>query len=190
MGSDYFTNPVDFLVTALFDLYIIAVLLRFLLQTVRADFYNPISQFIVKVTNPPLIPLRRVIPSVARQDTAAIVLIIVLQMLSTTISLLLKGVKIAVLPLFVLSVANLVSLIINFYIVLIIVQVILSWVNPGNYNPATALLYSLTEPVLRPARRLLPPISGFDLSPILVLLALQVLKMLIIPPIIQLARMV
>jgi YggT family protein len=190
MGSDYLTNPVEFLVTALFDLYIVAVLLRFLLQTVRADFYNPISQFLVKVTNPPLVPLRRVIPSIGRQDTAAIVLIIILQMLSTTVSFLLRGAQLEIVPLFFLSVAALVSLLINFYIVLIIIQVILSWVNPGHYNPATALLYSLTEPVLRPARRLLPPISGFDLSPILVLLGLQVAKMLVVPPIIELARIV
>lgn len=186
MGSGYLTDPLIFLITALFDLYIIAVLLRFLLQAVRADFYNPVSQFVVKVTSPVLTPLRRVIPSVARQDTASIVLIIVLQMVSTGIALLLSGRSLVLAPLLIHSVAELVSLVINFYIVIIFVQVILSWVNPGQYHPVTALLYSLTEPVMRPARRLLPPISGFDLSPILVLLALQVLKMLLVPPIRQL----
>jgi YggT family protein len=85
-------------------------------------------------------------------------------------------------------VAELVALVLNIYLVTIIVQVILSWIQPGSYNPVSSLLYSLNEPVLKPARRLIPPISGIDLSPLVVLLIIQLVKMLIIPPIFQLLR--
>ena len=80
MASSYVTNPVEFLINTLFSLYIMAVLLRFLLAIVRADFYNPVSQFLVKVTNPPLLPMRRIIPSAGRIDTSALLLMLLLQM--------------------------------------------------------------------------------------------------------------
>lgn len=185
--NGYLTNPVEFLLTTLFQLYITVVMLRFLLQWVRADFYNPVSQFLVKVTNPPLKPLRRIIPGWGGLDIAAIVLMVALQVISLLLVLLLRGKGIPVGTLVLWSVAELVSLAFNVFIFAIIIQVILSWVNPGHYNPVSSLLYSLTEPLLRPARRMLPPISGIDLSPLLVLLALQVLKMLIVPPLMHLA---
>lgn len=185
--NGYLTNPVEFIITTLFQLYITVVMLRFLLQWVRADFYNPVSQFLVKVTNPALKPLRRLIPGWGGLDIAAVILMIALQVVSLLLVLLLRGQGVPVGTLVLWSIAELVSLAFNVFIFAIIIQVILSWVNPGHYNPVSSLLYSLTEPLLRPARRMLPPISGIDLSPLLVLLALQVLKMLIIPPLMQLA---
>ncbi len=186
MGSSYVTDPLGFLINTLFGLYILVVMLRFLLQWVRADFYNPISQFLVKATNPLLIPLRRVIPSLAGADMAAVVLMLALQMLDLTLILLLKGAAIGLGSLFIVSIAELLSLLINVFIFSILIIVIISWINPGAYNPATNLLTSLTEPLLRPARRLIPPISGIDLSPLVVLIGLQVLKMLVIPPFLSL----
>lgn len=188
MGSEYLSNPLEFIVHTLFGLYILVVMLRFLFQWVRADFYNPICQFLVKATNPLLRPLRRVIPGFGGIDLASIVLMLVLQILTFLLIFSLRGVAPSFGPLLMLSVAELVSLFLNVFLVAIIIQVILSWVNPGAYNPITGLLYSLTEPVLAPARRLVPPIGGLDLSPIVVLLVLQVTKMLIIPPLLQMAR--
>lgn len=187
MGSSYVTNPLEFLINTLFGLYILTIMLRFLLAVVRADFYNPISQFLVKVTNPPLLLLRRLIPSIGKIDTSALVLMLLLQMLSFLLIAVLRGGQFSVAVLFILSIEELVSLFLNVFLFAIFIQVILSWVGQGTYNPAVSLLYSLTEPVLRPCRRLIPPVSGIDLSPLLALIAIQLAKYLILPIIHQLA---
>jgi len=181
MGPGYVTNPLEFLINTLFGLYIMTVMLRFLLAAVRADFYNPVSQFLVKVTNPPLVALRRFIPSTGKVDTSALVLMLLLQLLSFTLISLLRGGPLAVWPLLILSLRELTELAINVFLFAIFVQVIISWVNPGTYNPVVSLLYSITEPVLRPCRRLVPPISGLDLSPLVALIGLQLAKYLILP---------
>jgi YggT family protein len=187
MSGSYILNPLEFILNTLFGLYILLLMVRFLLQWVRADFYNPISQFIVKVTNPPLRPLRRIIPGWGGIDFAAVVLMLVLQLLSLTLVLLMRGQGVPPVTLLFWSLAELAALTINIYIGAILIQAVISWINPGTYNPVVTLLHSLTEPLLRPARRLLPPMSGFDFSPILVLIALNVLKMLVIPPLMVLA---
>ena len=181
MGSNYFTNPLEFLISTLFSLYILSVMLRFLLGTVRADFYNPVSQFLVRITNPVLVPLRKIIPSIGKFDTAAVVLMIALQLLSLILVTLLRGGGVPVASLVIVTLAELVSLAINVFIFAIIVQIILSWINPGTYTSVTSLLYSLTSPVLRPIQKLIPPLSGIDLSPLFALLGLQVLRMLVLP---------
>ena len=188
MGSSYVTNPIEFLINTLFGLYILVVMLRFLLAVVRADFYNPVSQFLVKVTNPPLLPLRRIFPSVGKLDTSSLVLMLALQMLSFTLIALLRGGAFSVGSLVLLSMTELFSLFLNVVLFSVLIQVIISWVNPGAYNPAVSLLYSLTEPVLRPCRRLIPPISGMDLSPLVALIAIQLVKMLFLPPLYALAQ--
>jgi YggT family protein len=181
MSGNYFTNPIEFLISTLFSLYILAVMLRFLLGLVRADFYNPVSQFLVRITNPVLMPLRKVIPSIGKLDISAVVLMIALQVLALTLIVLLRGGGVPVGSVILISLAQLVSLAINVFFFAIIIQVILSWVNPGTYNPVTSLLYSLTAPVLRPIQQLIPPISGIDLSPLFAIIGLQVLRMLIMP---------
>ena len=188
MGSSYVTNPIEFLINTLFGLYILMVMLRFLLATFRADFYNPVSQFLVKVTNPVLVPLRKVIPSVGKIDTSALLLMILLQMASFALIGLLRGGSLAVGSLLILSIAELVGLLLNIFLFSILIQVILSWINPGTYNPVVSLLYSITEPILRPCRRLLPSMSGIDFSPIIALIGIQLTKMLILPPLFQLAQ--
>jgi YggT family protein len=179
--NGYLLSPVEFLVRTLFELYVLAVMLRFLLQWVRADFYNPVSQFLVKITNPPLRPLRRFIPGIAGLDMAAVVLMLVLEMVALGLVSWLRGGGVGPAGLLLWSVAELTALAFNVFIFSIIIQAVLSWVNPGTYNPVTGLLYSLNEPVLRPFSRLLPPISGIDLSPLFAILALQVVKMLVVP---------
>jgi len=179
--NSYFTNPLEFLISTLFSLYILAVMLRFLLGMVRADFYNPISQFLVKITNPLLIPLRKIIPGAGKIDVAAIILMLLLQLIMLAIIVALRGVTPPLLGLLLTAIGTLVILAINVFLFAIIVQVIISWVNPGSYNPVNGLLSSLTAPVMRPIQRLLPPMSGIDLSPLFALIGLQVLKMLIQP---------
>jgi len=179
--NSYFTNPLEFLISTLFSLYILAVMLRFLLGMVRADFYNPISQFLVKITNPLLIPLRKIIPGTGKIDVAAIILMLVLQLIMLAIIAALRGVTPPLLALLVTAIGELVILAINVFLFAIIVQVIISWINPGSYNPVNGLLNSLTAPVMRPIQRLMPPMSGIDLSPLFALIGLQVLKMLIQP---------
>jgi len=179
--NSYFANPLEFLISTLFSLYILAVMLRFLLGMVRADFYNPISQFLVKITNPLLVPLRKIIPGAGKVDVAAIILMLVLQLIMLAIIVALRGVTPPLLSLLLAAIGELVILAINIFLFAIIVQVIISWVNPGSYNPVNGLLNSLTSPVMRPIQRLLPPMSGIDLSPLFALIGLQVLKMLIQP---------
>ena len=179
--NSYLTNPLEFIISTLFGLYILAVMLRFLLGVVRADFYNPISQFLVKITNPPLLPLRKIIPGVGKIDIAAIVLMLLLQLILLAIIVALRGVVPPLLPLLLTAVGELIMLVINIFLVAIIVQVIISWINPGSYNPVNSLLHSLTGPVLRPIQRIIPPLSGMDLSPLFALIGLQVLRMLIVP---------
>ncbi|MCB1829606.1 MAG: YggT family protein [Chromatiaceae bacterium] len=182
MGSDYLSNPLIFLIQLLFGLYILVVMLRFLLQLTRADFYNPISQFIVKATSPLLNPLRRVIPGMAGIDLAAVVLMWLLQTIELALIVMISGMGGGLLSAMAWALPELVNLVINVFLFAILIQVILSWVNPGAYNPALGLIHSLTEPVLRPARRMIPPISGLDLSPMLVMVGLTLLKMLLLPP--------
>lgn len=181
MHGNYFTNPIEFLLTTLITLYIIAVMLRFLFGVVRADFYNPVSQFLVRITNPLLVPLRKIIPSYRQYDLSAVALMLVLQIISLYLTLFLREMLVAPHLVILLAIAKLLTQAIDVFIFAIIVQVILSWVNPGTSSPVTSLLYSLTTPVMRPFQRMIPPISGMDLSPLFALLALHILKMLVRP---------
>ena len=188
MGGSYVGNAATFLIHTLFGLYILLVMLRFLLQWARADFYNPVSQFIVKATQPPLTPLRKFIPGFGGLDTAALVFMVILKIVELWLVTGLLGMSPQIGGLALLSVAELLSLLINVFIFSILIQVIISWVNPGMYNPVMGLLHSLTEPLLGPARRVIPPISGLDLSPIIVIVVLQLASMLVVAPIRDLAR--
>jgi YggT family protein len=181
MNSSYLTNPLEFLISTLFSLYILAVMLRFILGAVRADFYNPVSQFLVRITNPLLVPMRRVIPSFRQYDSSALLLMLLLQLVSLVIVIMLRGGSVPFITLLLAAIGELVILALNVFIFAIVIQVILSWINPGNYNPVNALLHSITRPVMGPIQRLIPPVSGIDLSPLVALIGLQVLKMLVLP---------
>ena len=183
MDPGYLAQPAVFLVKVLFGLYATLVVLRFLLQLVRADFYNPLSQFIVKATRPLLNPLRRVIPGVSGIDIASLVLAWLVITLEQLAILSLAGSGFQPLGAALLAIPELITLFINVFLFAILIQVILSWVNPGGYNPAIALIHSLTEPLLAPVRRRMPDMGGLDLSPMVVMLGLVVLEMLLIPPV-------
>jgi YggT family protein len=181
-GGGYFTNAGVFLVDLLFGLYIFAVMLRFFLQIVRADFYNPLCQAIVTVTNPPLRPMRRYIPAVGGIDTASVLLMLGLQLLSTYLVFSLLGISPSFSGLLLSALAELVSKAIYLLIFAIFIQIILSWVAPGTYNPVIGIIDSITTPLLRPARRIVPPMGGIDLSPMLIIVSLYLALMLIVAP--------
>lgn len=187
MGPGYLGSPLAFLVDTLFSLYIMAVMLRFLLQWVQADFYNPLAQFLVRITQPTLAPLRRVIPSWSGIDLSALVLMILLQAAALALLMLIAGVTPRFDYLLLRTPAELINLLLNLYLVAIVVRAVLTWINPDAYNPAMTILLALTEPVVRPFRAILPPISGIDLSPLAAIIAIQVLKMLIMPPLDRIA---
>lgn len=160
-----------FLVNTLFSLYIGAVILRFLLAWVRASFYNPISQFLVKITNPVLAPLRRVIPATGKIDTAAIALALAL----TVIKLVLLNMLGYNNNIIFGAILDLLETVIHIYIFALIVQAIMSWVGNSYGNPLADLLHSLTEPLLRPVRQVVPVIGMIDLSPMIAVLILYVI---------------
>lgn len=177
------SNAGVFIISTLFGMYILAIMLRLILQIVRADFYNPVSRFIIKITNPALKPLRRFIPGFAGLDMASIFVMMVLQMLEIFIITLIRNFPTPdVLGLTLYAFVELISL--GFYVFLfsIFILSILSWVNPGQHNPINNLLHQITEPVLRPARRILPPMSGMDLSPMLAMMGLWLIKLLLLDP--------
>ncbi len=179
----YAANAGTFLIETLVGLVLLVVMLRLLLQMIRADFHNPVSQFIVKVTNPMLIPLRRIIPGVAGIDMASVVLLFAIQYLELFLIAAMNGVSFFPLGMAVITVAKLIGLVITVFTFSILIQVVISWVNPGVYNPVVGMLYQLNEPVLGRARKLIPPIHGFDLSPIVAMIALQLISMLVVAPI-------
>ena len=181
-------NAATFLIETLFGIYILIVMLRLLLQWARADFYNPLSQFIVKATQPVLAPMRRALPTIGRVDLACVSFLVALQFAELWLVTGLLGHRAAAGAIFVYSLAELVQLAIYVFLFSILIQVILSWINPGAYNPLVGILYSLNEPLLSPARRLVPPIGGLDLSPIAVMVVLQLASILLVGPLRQLAQ--
>ena len=187
MGPGYLTNPLAFLVDTVFSLYIMAVMLRFLLQWARADFYNPLAQFLVRITQPVLHPFRRVIPGWGGIDFSALALMVVLQAIALALLMLIAGVTPRIDYLLLRTPAELISLLLNLYLVAIVVRAVLTWISPHDYNPAMTVLLSLTEPVIRPFRAVIPPLGGVDLSPLAAIITIQVVKMLVMPPLDRIA---
>ena len=173
------SRALTYLVSTLFDLYIVSVLLRLMLQWVRADFYNPLSQFLVKITNPALIPLRRVIPSIGRLDTASVVLAVGLEIISLLIVSAINSISMPWIQLIYLAITKLLMAVLWLYFFLIIAVVILSWVGGGVRHPIVPLMYQLTDPILRPIRKVIPAIGGMDLSPLFAIIAIRFLILLL-----------
>lgn len=186
--SGYFSQAGVYLIQVMFGLYILAVMLRFIFQWVRADFYNPLSQALVKITNPPVVLLRRIIPGLWGIDLASVFLMLVLKAIEISLIVLMsKNLVAKPLGLLIASGAELLSLLVMVFFVAVLVRIILSWVAPNAaYNPMGSLLNSLTEPVMAPARRIIPPLSGLDLSPIAVMVVLQLILMLVVQPLLHL----
>ncbi|MFO7551260.1 MAG: YggT family protein [Haliea sp.] len=166
-----------YLIQTLLTLALLAVVLRLLLQLVRADFYNPVSQFLARLTNPLVLPLRRVVPSLGGLDLSSLLLALVLQMAAIVALLALNGVGPPnIVLLLVWSVLGVVGLVVNIYFFALLAMIILSWIAPASRHPALLLLFQLTEPVMAPFRRMLPNMGGLDFSPILVFILINIVQ--------------
>ena len=175
-------------INTLFGLYLLVVILRFLLQLVRADFYNPISQFIVKATNPPLIPLRKMIPGWGGIDIASLVLALLVQAIAIVLILLLNGIQ-PPLQVALWAAIGVLSLILKVYFWGLLITVIASWIAPNSYNPALILINQILEPAMKPIRKMMPDMGGLDISPIIMFLAIQVLEILVVKGLVQASGM-
>ena len=171
-----------YIIQTLGSLYLLIVLLRFILQLVRAYFYNPLSQFIVKATQPLVKPLRRIIPGFAGLDLASLVLAILVQLLLIVITLTLMGYNVGgfILQLLVWSLIGVTSLFLKVLFFALIISVILSWVAPGSYNPGAQLVNQICEPLLAPFRKLLPNLGGLDISPIFAFITINLIERFVI----------
>jgi YggT family protein len=172
-------EAIVYIVKALLWLAVFAFLMRVILQVVRADFRNAIAQAIVRITNPVVLPLRRVIPPFGKFDAASFVALLLVEFAAAAIILSLQGFPLDAAVLVRFAVIDLLRNVLQFYLVAIIIYVLLSWVAPGTYSPAGALLASICEPLLAPVRRVIPPIGGLDLSALFMLIGLQALLILL-----------
>ena len=170
-----------FVIQTLGSLYLLIVLLRFILQLVRANFYNPLCQCIVKATQPLLKPLRRVIPSLFGLDMSSLVLALLLQILLFVVILMLNGYQAFTVLLLPWGLIGIFSLFLKIIFWSMIISVILSWVAPGSRSPGAELVAQITEPVLAPFRRLIPNLGGLDISPIFAFIVIQLLQSWVIP---------
>jgi len=175
-----FSQALLYLVQSIGSLYLMVVVLRFLLQTLRADFYNPISQFVVKLTHPLVKPMRRVIPPIGPVDTSVVILALLVQTIIIQMSnLLLGGQIVGLLATLIWGLIGILNLIFNFYFFGLFVVIVLSWIAPYNRHPAILLLHQLIDPVMAPFRRLLPSAGGLDFSPILMIIVIQMFQILL-----------
>jgi YggT family protein len=172
------------LVNTLGGLFILAVLLRFMLQVARADFYNPFTQAIVRVTDPAVRVFRRLIPGYRGLDFASLVLALVAQCICTALLMVFSGSGMPGVGLVITwSVVGLLSFILNIYFWSLMISIIASFIAPYSGHPALVLVRQITEPVMEPFRRLLPSMGGLDLSPIFVFLAIQIIEIVFIFPV-------
>lgn len=166
-----------YLIQTATGIYLLIMLLRFILQLVLADFYNPISQFLVRATNPLVLPLRRVLPARGRFDPASLILAILIQWLGIIALLWMSGAALPAISLMLAwSVVGVLGLLVKIYFFALLGMIILSWIAPGASNPAVYLMYQITEPVMAPFRSVLPAMGGLDFSPILVFILINIVQ--------------
>ncbi len=166
------------LVNTLAGFYMFIVVLRFLLQAVRADFHNPISQFIVKATSPVLVPIRKVMPGFGGYDIAALVLLFILECIAISVSIALVGWPISVSNIAVWALLGGAGLFLKLYFWGVLIMIIASWIAPQSYNPALLLLRQIIDPVMEPIRKRMPDMGGLDLSPMAIMLVIMVLEII------------
>jgi YggT family protein len=180
-------NALLFLITTLFDLYIFVLIVRLVLAWVRADYRNPLSQMFIKLTQPLVAPLRRIIPNYKNLELATLVLVIVLELCKFFLVALLVKTLPAFAGVFVLSFADALRSLVNLFFYAILIQAVMSWVNQG-YSPVSDLLAKITAPIMRPFHRIIPPIGGIDVSPIAAMVTLQLIIILAVGPLFSLGQ--
>ena len=188
MQTDYASDTGMFLIDTVIGLYTLIVMLRLLFGLTGADHLNPISQAVLKLSNPPLKRLRQVVPSLPGIDAAAVVLLLILEMCRITGITLLSGHSPAIVGLVLLSVGELLKLAIYIIIFSIFIRAILSWFSGAGYTPVLRLIHTFTEPVLNIFRRLLPLTGGLDLSPIAVFIVLMIVLKIAVQPLLDFGR--
>jgi YggT family protein len=166
-----------FLINTAFNLLLMVVILRAWLQLARADFYNPFSQFVVKATNPAVLPLRKLIPSIGSIDTATIVLAYLVAVAKLIVLQLMLVGSIQLPATFISGLLVLLKEILNLLFWILIIRALLSWFSQGN-NPIESVMHQLTDPLLRPIRRVLPALGGLDLSVLVLIIAIQFINVL------------
>jgi len=185
----YIQNASTFLIEALFNFALYIVLVRFWMQWVRADFRNEVGQFIISATNPLIVPMRRVIPSIGVIDTATVLLAVTIALVKLYVLVLVAGGGLSsysLLKLLSTAVATVLDSSIYVFLAAIFIGIIASWLNPNSYHPVLIIARSISAPLLTPARRLIPPLGGIDFSPMLVILFLRVSQILLIAPLYRL----
>ena len=182
----YFANAGQIVIQFVFVALVTLIVLRVLLQWVRANFYNPICQFVYKATNPVLMPLRKIIPAWRNLDIAGVVLAWLVTALKLVLLYATVGQTLGVLGLAVLALADLIDFVLLLYIVLVLARVVISFAGADSYHPIVPPILQLTEPVMKPFRRLIPNIGGLDFSPVVVLLAITLARVLIAKPLLDL----
>lgn len=168
-------NTLYLVIKTLGGFYAYVVLLRFLLQMTHADFYNPISQSVAKLTSVPIAPFRRVLPKVAGIDFSALLLGFVVYVAMFLLIMLIAG-QMNVVMLMVIALANTCYAVLNILFWASLASVVISWVAPNSYHPAPQLIMQLTEPLFKLVRKVIPPIAGLDLSPIFIFLAITIIQ--------------
>ncbi len=178
---DSVDNGLIFLVRILFELYIIAIMLRVILQWAGVHYFNPIAQLVVKLTNPVLKPLRRIIPSWHGIDFAALILLLALELIKLLLIIWLQvGSLPNIIGLMVWGFADLLNILLNFYFWAILIAVVISLLGQAQFSSVAEVLHLITEPLLRPFRRAIPPIAGFDLSPLPVIIILKIIDIIFV----------
>lgn len=173
------TNAFSFLVETVLHLYLVALMLRVLLETIGADYYNPVCQALIKITDPVVRPLSRILPRIGKFSLAGLAALYIIQVISLIAVGLIVGWALDPLVIGLLAVLRLLRMLLVLYLILIIAGVILSWVGQGFRHPIVPLIFQLTEPVLAPIRRVIPALGGFDLSPLVALILIQFLIILL-----------
>lgn len=179
--SETLRTAIIFLINTLVDLYLFILIVRLLLVATRANYFNPLVQFIIKVTDFLIKPLRKIIPNISKLETATLVVLILIAFIKYTCILLLTYGPPNMLGILVLAVGNIIKLTIDMFFYAILIQALLSWVQP--YSPMIVILNQLTAPLLRPFQRLIPPVGGMDISPLPALILLQLLNIVLVHPI-------
>ena len=174
-------KAITFIIETVLSIILSMFLIRVILQWVRANFRNPITRVITRFTNPLILPLRKILPPIGKMDTASLISCLLIALLMTALLMLFKGQSFESIlqnPIgfLILSFRQLIQILLQLYWIMILFTIILSWMQPQQHSPLTALLSELTEPLLAPARRLIPPIGGLDLSPIPVLILISALQ--------------
>ena len=184
----YVANAGQLLINFAFGALVALVVLRVLLQLVRANFYNPVCQFLYKATNPVLMPMRKVIPAWRNLDVAAVLLAWLLSAIKLALLYALAGQRLGLAGLVPMALADLVDFVLMLYLGLILVRVLLSFISVERSNPIVPLVFQLTEPVLGPIRKRLPSLGGIDFSPMLAWLAIMLARVLAVEPVFDLGR--